>query len=68
MILTDALPFGAFFVGGALFGAAVALNYADRIFRKSRGPRPAPAAERPWYDQPPAIMRPHVIELTGGDR
>jgi hypothetical protein len=59
------IPYATTFLAGGLFGAAIALNYADRIFRKSRGPKPVPATERPWYDQPPAILRPHVIELTG---
>lgn len=52
--MTDILAVVAAAAGGGFIGASAALYYANFLWRKSRGPMPAPAA--PWYDVP-AILR-----------
>lgn len=52
--MTDFLSLMAAAAAGGFIGASAALYFANYLWRKSRGPMPAPAA--PWYDVP-AIIR-----------
>lgn len=53
--MSNFYPLAEAAAGGALFGAAAALYYAEILLRKVCGPRPMPALL--WYDRPPAAMR-----------